>query len=81
MKCKYLFLTTFILTIAGIFFVHSSSFLDTLLSFMLTGMIPGTTISIPYWIILGGCIVLIVRIMEAVCNTAPLKPPTHTSGY
>jgi cytochrome b subunit of formate dehydrogenase len=81
MKCKHLFLTTFGLAIAGILFVHSSSFFDTLLSFMLTGMIPGTTISVPYWIILGSCVILIVGIIDAACSTAPLKPPTHTSGY
>lgn len=80
MRRKHILSAIFIIALVGAGFAFGGQFLELLLEFMLTGTIPGTNINIPYWMMLSGCAISVIGILNLAFGNSPLKPPARSPG-
>jgi len=80
MRRKHILSAIFIIALVGAGFAFGGQFLELLLEFMLTGTIPGTNINIPYWMMISGCVISVIGILNLAFGNSPLKPPAHSPG-
>ncbi len=67
MQCKRFFITTFFLTFLVFFTTNRHALGVSLLNFLLTGAIPGTKFSVPYWLMFACYSLIIFGIIVQIC--------------
>ena len=67
MQCQRFFITTFFLTFLAFFTSYRQTLGIQLLNFLLTGAIPGTRFSVPYWLMFTCYSLIILVIVLLIC--------------